>query len=388
MPLITLTADSYVRMMKLLLPPGKLWNLEQDGVISKALKGASDELVRVSGRVADLMDELDPRTADELLPEFEAELDLVSTGTTDERRARIVGHLLQVLGPSPAKLKLIFADVFDLASTDVQILEHKNKFNDDFASTIGIRWRKEPSSGALSIVSGKLRAAVTGSTDARWQQQIMKAVRLSTTLEGGECDTTLYVSALDPPADDDFAGICFFDIPSGNAHLFGVRKVPGVGKRWTHMKIGHGVIKTTTTLDGSTPPTADFYMRMHHTFGNTAELNFKHGSTGFDGPWTSLGAAVAQSGMIWVGIFATSGALSATAYNFDVHESRIWCPASRFVYNWYAYRDPALAGTEDMTSANALITKIEPAQTDSRACQSTVFLANSANSLCGRDPLG
>lgn len=59
-----------------LLPPGKLWRLEIGSKLRLFLFAIGDELDRVRARIRDLLEETDPRTADETLPEWEAMLSL------------------------------------------------------------------------------------------------------------------------------------------------------------------------------------------------------------------------------------------------------------------------------------------------------------------------
>jgi hypothetical protein len=72
---VGLAADAYARMMTALLPPGRLWRLV-GSVLSDLLLACADELARLDARVDDLLDEADPSTATELIPEYESELDL------------------------------------------------------------------------------------------------------------------------------------------------------------------------------------------------------------------------------------------------------------------------------------------------------------------------
>jgi uncharacterized protein YmfQ (DUF2313 family) len=73
---VGLTAAAYVRSLKQLLPRGAVWLLETGSVISNALAGAADELVRVDDRGDDLIEESDPRTATETIAEWEEMLGL------------------------------------------------------------------------------------------------------------------------------------------------------------------------------------------------------------------------------------------------------------------------------------------------------------------------
>ena len=84
--------ESYTRMVGLLYPPGELFRIEVGTERHKLNQGIADELVRVNQRGADLIEETDPRTATETLPEWEKMLSLpddvvpVLPGTVEERR--------------------------------------------------------------------------------------------------------------------------------------------------------------------------------------------------------------------------------------------------------------------------------------------------------------
>ncbi len=118
-----LSPEAYARMMKLLLPPGPLWRLDADSNLSKVFLAASDELVRVDGRGETLIAEADPRTADELLPDWERLLDLDSTGTLDERRSRVVARLIARQRYRPADFQLALAPLLGQDVADVVVIE-------------------------------------------------------------------------------------------------------------------------------------------------------------------------------------------------------------------------------------------------------------------------
>lgn len=69
-------ASAYRRQLAQLLPRGSLWALDSGSVLSKLLLGIADELARVDGRAEDLVEEWDPRTADECLEDWERVLGL------------------------------------------------------------------------------------------------------------------------------------------------------------------------------------------------------------------------------------------------------------------------------------------------------------------------
>ena len=123
MGLIQFTAEAYARMQKALLPPGRLWSLVPASLLTKAFLAAGDELARVSGRAADLVEESDPRTTTELIEDYERELALDATGTTQNRRDRIEELRTRQQRFRPADVKAALAVALDLAVADIDVIE-------------------------------------------------------------------------------------------------------------------------------------------------------------------------------------------------------------------------------------------------------------------------
>lgn len=117
-----LTADAYQRMLAALLPPGRAWRLVA-GLLPPLLLGCGDELGRLDARAGFLLEEADPTTADELLPEYERELALEAQGTTAERRARVVARLVARQRIRPADFQLALALLLGQLAADVVVLE-------------------------------------------------------------------------------------------------------------------------------------------------------------------------------------------------------------------------------------------------------------------------
>lgn len=118
-------SDRYAGMLKALLPPGRLWRLVGESLLSALFQGCADELGRLDGRVDNLLDEADPSTAVELLPEYESELALAdgSALTIAERQARIVGRLVARQRYRPADFQAALAPLLGQAAADVVVIE-------------------------------------------------------------------------------------------------------------------------------------------------------------------------------------------------------------------------------------------------------------------------
>lgn len=112
----------YQRMLGALLPPGK-WRLIGDAVLPALFLGCADELERIDGRAGNLLNESDPRTAVELLPEYERELELDEASTTAERQARIVARLVARQRYRPVDFQTGLAPLLGLDAADVDVIE-------------------------------------------------------------------------------------------------------------------------------------------------------------------------------------------------------------------------------------------------------------------------
>lgn len=130
------SAESYASMLTALLPPGRLWRLlgaALGSLLDRLLLGSADELVRVDQRVADLLNEADPRTAFELLPEYERELAVAGAIDLAERRGRIVARLVARQGFRPADFRAALAPLLAQDPSAVVVLERTPAF----AASIG-----------------------------------------------------------------------------------------------------------------------------------------------------------------------------------------------------------------------------------------------------------
>lgn len=94
----TATAADYVRALQGLLPRGLIWTRVAARRLTRLLGGLADELARVHNRASALMDEADPQTTTELLPDWERTVGLPEPGdvlaaTPADRRAGVVAKL-------------------------------------------------------------------------------------------------------------------------------------------------------------------------------------------------------------------------------------------------------------------------------------------------------
>ncbi len=98
--------QDYVRLLKSLLPRGKLREIDAQSNFTKLLEGTALELVRVHTRAQILLKEIDPRTTVELLNEWEAVTGLPDPcvsliQTLQQRRLAVVEKLTRLASLSP-----------------------------------------------------------------------------------------------------------------------------------------------------------------------------------------------------------------------------------------------------------------------------------------------
>jgi len=102
---MAMTSAQYVEVVQGLLPKGKLWLRNGFGVLFTLLLGISDELARVDQAIDSILEEADPRTAKDLISDWENFVSLpdstqaIST-LLDERRADVHRKLTDPGGQS------------------------------------------------------------------------------------------------------------------------------------------------------------------------------------------------------------------------------------------------------------------------------------------------
>ena len=99
----TRTVNDYQRLLHHLLPPGRLWeSLCQPGTqFGQLLLALAEELANIDGRAQNLIDEVNPLTATELLPEWETFVGLPECGIegqTDNQRRNAIKAKLNLVG--------------------------------------------------------------------------------------------------------------------------------------------------------------------------------------------------------------------------------------------------------------------------------------------------
>lgn len=134
-----MTATDYLAQLQALLPQGFAWPRQADAALTKLLLAWADELARVDGRAADLVEEADPRTTVELLADWERVAGLpdpcvVAYGvsqTAAQRRDALVAKLTTIGGQSTAYYIALAARLgYTITITEYRTFTVRSKVND------------------------------------------------------------------------------------------------------------------------------------------------------------------------------------------------------------------------------------------------------------------
>ena len=99
-------SEAYLRQLQALLPLGAAWPRDDSATLTQMLWALAAEFARVDGRATDLINEADPRSTLELLPDWERAYGLPATcmagiaQTLQQRRNALVAQITGIGGQS------------------------------------------------------------------------------------------------------------------------------------------------------------------------------------------------------------------------------------------------------------------------------------------------
>lgn len=119
-----MTAAAYAEQLRQLLPRGRAWLTAPGSLLAQLLAAFGDELARADDRIAGLIDEADPLTTLELLPDWERVAGLPDaclpvTGSISDRQIRVARKISGQGGQSRA----FFIDLAGQLGLEIEIEE-------------------------------------------------------------------------------------------------------------------------------------------------------------------------------------------------------------------------------------------------------------------------
>ncbi len=124
--LTTRTSADYLSQMRQLLPTGAAWNAPAGSNLVQLLAALAEEFARIDARAGQLIDEADPRTTLELLPDWERVLGLPDScfkapDNVSERRVALRQKITGIGGQSRA----YFTELAARLGYFITIIEHR-----------------------------------------------------------------------------------------------------------------------------------------------------------------------------------------------------------------------------------------------------------------------
>jgi uncharacterized protein YmfQ (DUF2313 family) len=175
------TATDYLRALQALLPPGRAFPRTESSVWSGLLSAWAEECARVDARAAGLLQELDPRTAQESIPEWERMLGLPSPcmagieQTVEQRRGAILAQLRARGGQSRAYfIDLAAAAGYQITITEFRPCRSNMRSN---ARTLGSDWRFAWQVNAPAATVWRFRSnSRSGEPLAAWGDELLECL--------------------------------------------------------------------------------------------------------------------------------------------------------------------------------------------------------------------
>ncbi|RMQ48656.1 Tail protein [Pseudomonas cichorii] len=101
------TARQYADQLQALLPSGPAWDPERVPELQQVITGLSEEFARIDGRACALLNEMDPASVSELVPDWERVMNLPDpclglSPLFEDRRLSVRQRLVAVGGQNPA----------------------------------------------------------------------------------------------------------------------------------------------------------------------------------------------------------------------------------------------------------------------------------------------
>lgn len=310
----------------------------------------------------------------------------------DIRRRRVIAHL-RSRGIDLATVREALREVLDLHPSQIEILNFSNDVTDPFDSIRSERWQALPASSDWVAASNAANAIAAAGTDARWDGVVRNARRLRMAAPDGR---SAYLGARMTPIDfpgDSEGGLLLEHGSRGDRLFFGVRNTAGtltvVYQRWRA-----GVLVDASPVVLATIAGDPYWLRIRRDPVDSADPAL--GETELRLEWSLDGVTFATQGNVlfindhqWAGFYArgTDASLSADLQlNFD--EFRMRLPFGKRPFRWYAYRDPAIAGTADLVGGNALLKRLRHAYTQAAAITTYSLLCDEEASGCDLGPMG
>jgi hypothetical protein len=378
-------------MIRACLPPGKGFPTDPASGVQQELAVEGDAVGKAFSKLEELREDYSPERAWSLLDDWEriCKLPPKLVDSVEVRRNRVLSFLRKVEGYSVEGVKDLLSAALDLDPSLIQILEYTNTWTDEF-DTIASWWTQFKDAGTAAVVAGELQIELNNTANGIWPAADPTVVYHC--IDGDPkdadpsagADATVRVTALNL-ANGCHAGLMMWNLV--NEFLwFGFYRTGGVTKLgWR--KYTDGVLGAFNAL-ADPAPALPVWLRLQFV-GGTVWKTFHSVNAGqdFDINPNPINPGITKPisvGLVLMQDTTPNPALASVVFD----RYRGYFPNGLRPFNWYAYRDPALAGSPDLPGSRAIVAKLKPAETEASAVTVTTVKCDSADSLCDDGPLG
>jgi len=358
------------------VPSGGAWSSDPDSAVQRELAVEGDALGWMMAKMQELREDFSPARAWSVLEDWERITGLPPKllDTVEVRRNRVLSFLRKVHGFHADGVAEALAAAFDLDAEDVEILEYSNRWSDDFATAIADFWQVIDSGGSASVSSGEVSIVLDSGEDGRWIPGSGGSgpTRLDHAVDGDPRDGDDQYDGIDLTVkiatgtlqQGAHAGIAVYDGANrGDALWIGRYNNSGTEKLG-YRRISDGVLGSFTALED--PTADDRWVRIRHDGDGSYTVWWSDtGPDDVSNETGSVAGPASPSSCCLAHLQEVASNPGVSGMTFD--EWRAYFPNGLRVFNWYAYRDPALSGTPDMPGARTVVDRIKPAHTDASA---------------------
>lgn len=380
-----------------LAPPGVGWFDNPSSDIARRAKVVGQAIGLFVAGVEEFRSTFLPGTCSAwLLPRWEHlyAMSPMPLDSLDVRRARVLARMAAEESYSIPALQAAFSVLFGLDPDQVGILEVSNEWTDSFDALADERW-SPGATAAWSIASGELEFDAPAAVDIDIEPTLSSCY-LRTPLDRTDVGPIWFGAKL-----VDFTGL-----PSGSFVGLALHRRVGNRTLWFGVHNNGATIDLVTT-EGvygvfgaltvlATIASGPLWLRVNLEPADDADptdatpvpITLSWSVTGPSSGFTDHnGTAYPWYDLAGFGAFTTSTPGAPIAARFDDAHVLVRNGLAPFV--WFAYRDPALAGSYDLINSNTLGRKVSPAHMLGAACASKhLLVGDPVFGLVGSVPMG
>ncbi len=318
----------------------------------------------------------------------------------DVRRARVLSYLARDEGFQLAPIAQALSGPMALDPSLIQIDEFTNTVTDDFTSgTIsdawfnggGATWTISTFLDGGDVTHSELQAFAPSGADLRWEDRATPFL-----LQPNEPHRLFFsakISTFSGLAQSVFAGLALHNRHSGDVLWFGIFNNAGTNQLVSRTAIGRaapGVATVLVASAGAGPYWLRIATSQAASFFDDGSLTLSYSTTGPSAGFTDVAInSGITTGWYWAGfalystVASTPGTTTVTFDDFLLHDADSLRP-----FIWYAFRDPALAGSPDLIGSDRLVKKIKPAYTFASAISNRKVICDDLrDGLCDHGPV-